>query len=663
MSNKVKLPELLAPAGDMSALKSAIASGADAIYFGTDLFNARMRANNFSLDQACEAIALCHAHGVKAFVTLNISLYNRELAQMLKYVSVLYENGVDALIVADIGAMRVIKRYFPSLEIHASTQASAHNLDGVLALEKLGCKRVVVARELDKESISYICNRSEAEIEIFVHGAHCMSASGQCLMSYTMGGRSGNRGECAQPCRLPYKAGTKTAYPLSLKDMSLAAHISEIIDTGASSLKIEGRMKSADYVGGAVEIWRELLDKKQNATRAHMARLEGLFSRQGFSDGYFTSEIDENMLGVRSEENKAQTKDIRVVTKELQKPLLDMYASFIAGEKAYLCVSDGKRKECVYGDIVEEAISQPMSTDALAKNLSKLGTTPYALGKLEIEKSDNIMVRNSALNDLRRRAVKKMLFYTREKTDAEYTPQGAVKEARCLRSALFSKPEQIPENADYFDRIYVYADRYESGCGANGICIPPVVLDKEWEQIEQKMAQARADGLKYALVSNIGQIERAKKHNFVLCADYRFNSFNAECVNYLYSLGFDDVILSPELSIPQARDMAGASIVAYGCLPVMTTHKCVLKDYVGCEKCCGFIADRTGARLFCEGIFGHRNLIYNSVPIYMADRAEELRAFSWHFIFSSEEKSECYDIIEAYKKKSPTLKKIRRIKI
>ena len=263
MKNNQLLPELLAPAKDAQALKSAIASGADAVYFGTDLFNARMRANNFNLDEAREAIRLCHAHGVKAFVTLNIAILDREIPQMLEYVASLYESGVDALIVSDIGAMRLIKESFPDLEIHASTQASVHNTDGVRALENVGCARVVVARELDKESIKEICDSVSAEIEMFVHGAHCMSVSGQCLMSYAMGGRSGNRGECAQPCRLPYKTACRNAYPLSLKDMSLCTLINEIIDTGAASLKIEGRMKNAEYVGGTVKIWRELLDAQR----------------------------------------------------------------------------------------------------------------------------------------------------------------------------------------------------------------------------------------------------------------------------------------------------------------------------------------------------------------------------------------------------------------
>ena len=347
-NNLNKLPELLAPAGDIEALRSAIASLADAIYFGTDMFNARIRAENFNLDEAREAIRLCHAHGVKAFVTLNIAIYEREMPKMLEYVSSLYESGVDALIVSDLGAISLIKKHFPSLEIHASTQACAHNLDGVLALEGLGCARTVVARELDKKSIKHICDGANGEIEMFVHGAHCMSASGGCLMSYTMGGRSGNRGECAQPCRLPYKINGKNSYPLSLKDMSLASHITEIIDTGAASLKIEGRMKSAEYVGGVVSVWRELLDKRKNADALHMSRLESIFSRQGFTDGYFEGKIGENMLGVRSDEDKQASREYESKQISLEKPALDINARFVLGETASITVSSGTKRKTTY---------------------------------------------------------------------------------------------------------------------------------------------------------------------------------------------------------------------------------------------------------------------------------------------------------------------------
>ena len=709
MDNKRPLPELLSPAQDMDALVSAISAGANAIYFGTDLFNARMRANNFSLDDARTAIRLCHAHGVKAFVTLNIEIYDKEISSMLEYVSALYEAGVDALIVADFGVMALLRELFPDLEIHASTQASAHNLDGVRALYSLGCKRVVVARELDKESIKYICDNTDAEIEMFVHGAHCMSMSGQCLMSYAMGGRSGNRGECAQPCRLPYtmECGirnsefgmeniasergenkencfvadrknsnrTKTefapqgswGYPLSLKDMSLSGSITEIIDTGASSLKIEGRMKSADYVGGVTRIWRDLLDRRQNATQREISALSSLFSRQGFTDGYFKNKINNSMLGVRSEENKEQTKAQIIDTSPLEKPKIDIHARFFVGEDAKITLTqkiNGElRQVSVKADIVEVAQNAPMSEGDIIKNLSKLGSTPYQAGKITVEKDDNIIIRISSLNALRREAVDALLG-ARKPKKVDYVSKKPQNSNKKLRTAVFSNTSQIPEDAgEYFDRIYVPPYFYDGENIVNGVCFPPIVLDREWKDLISILETSRSLGAKYALVTNIGQIKIAKEMGFTVACDFRFNAFNRHTTEYLYSLGVENVILSPELSLPQAGDIVNGALVAYRKFPVMTTFKCIRGGRGACNKqCSGYLSDRTGAKMFFEGEYGHHTVIYNSVPIYMADKAEQLAPFSCHFIFSDESAQECESIITAYKNGTPTSEKIRRIK-
>lgn len=657
------LPELLAPAGDMNALVSAIYAGADAVYFGTDLFNARIRANNFDLDSAREAIRLCHAHGVKAFVALNISIYDKEIPKVLEYVKSLYESGADALIVADLGVMTLIRKYFPDFEIHASTQASVHNIDGVKALAELGCSRVVVARELDKQSITNICATDVAEIEIFVHGAHCMSMSGQCLMSYAMGGRSGNRGECAQPCRLPYSFGNGMSYPLSLKDMSLSNHIIDILQTGASSLKIEGRMKSEDYVRGAVEIWRALLDGKRNATKGEISRLEGLFSRQGFTDGYFESRVDENMLGTRTEHDKEKTSLAKSVPIELKKPRLNIHAKFIKGEGATITVSCGEKSATACENIVEEAISHPMTEENLAKNLSKLGSTPYSLGELKIEKSENIMVRVSSLNALRRKAIDKLLTLGREEKTIDYVAKKRIKEGKTIRTAEFQNPYQVPYNAsEYFDIIFLPHFIFDNDCGANGIVMPPIILDSDWKWIREALERARKQGAKYALVTNIGQVNVVKELGFVPIADFRFNVFNGHTIDYLESLGFEHIILSPELTLPQCRDMSGYSVIAYGHIPVMTTFKCLLKDQGLCKSCHGYLTDRTGAKMYCDGIYGHHNVIYNSVPIYMADKQNDIKNHSWHFIFTDETSEDCAEIIESYKYAIPTSKKVRRIR-
>ena len=667
MKAEKKSVEILSPAGDMDALVSAVSAGADAVYFGLDIFNARIRAKNFTLDNVGEAVMLCHAHGVKAYVTLNTQLYNRELPLMLEYVSKIYESGVDALIVADLGVACLIRKYFPDFEIHASTQASVHNLDGAELLHNtLGFSRVVLARELDGEMIKYITDNTKAEIEIFVHGAHCMSVSGQCLASYCMGGRSGNRGECAQPCRLPYSIGNKTktgnGYPLSLKDMSLTEHIGEILKSGVSSLKIEGRMKSSGYVGGTVSIWKRLVNEKRNATKQEKQTLGALFSRGGFTDGYFVGRIDDSMLGIRSDKDKENTLSLGEEKVVLPKVKVSLIAELYEGKRSKLTFVHPQKTVTVYGDLVERAINAPMTHDDVSKNLAKLGTTPFVADDIQIQMGDGIIIKNSSLNALRRQAVEAFFETGRQVKEISYNQEKTNTPPIKIKTALFNCEEQIPDNCDYFDVRFVPLDRYKGGSLVNGISLPPVIFDREWDSIMKMLEYAKENGVKYALVANVGQIQRVKKLGFEITGDYRFNVFNCHTLEYLRSQGVERAILSPELSLAQLKDFQGHGVIVYGKLPVMTTHKCVLKDTYGCEKCKGYIKDRQGAQLFTEGVFGHRNVMYNAVPIYMADKQGDIKGYSYHFIFSDEDRNDAFKIIEAYKKGQPTKMGMKRIK-
>ena len=307
-----KLPELLAPAGSPEAFDAAISAGADAVYFGTTLFNARMNARNITRDNVRAMVEKAHENGVRTHVTLNTAITDRQLGDAMRLTEFLYGAGVDALIVADLGLATEIHKYFPDFEMHASTQASGHNLDAAKFLRDVGFSRMVAARELSKENLEYLCQNSPIEIEAFVHGALCVCASGQCLFSSLVGGRSGNRGECAQPCRLPYN----NKYPLSLKDNCLAAHVTDLIDMGVASLKIEGRMKNPDYVRSVVEIYRALLDEGRNADRHEIERMAKVFSRSGFTDGYFTKNLGASMLGIRSEADKSASTHVKTESKQ-----------------------------------------------------------------------------------------------------------------------------------------------------------------------------------------------------------------------------------------------------------------------------------------------------------------------------------------------------------
>ena len=653
------MPELLAPAGSPEALEAAIAGGADAVYFGGGLFNARINAKNFTGEALREAIDKCRLFGVKTNITLNTLIHGREMDDVLRYVEELYTLGADALIVADLGAAKLIHEYFPDFELHASTQALGHNLDAAKVLGALGFSRMVAARELSFENLSTLCRESPIETEIFIHGAICVSQSGGCLASSLIGGRSGNRGECAQPCRLPYKKcqnGAKDTYALSLKDICLAEHITEILSLGAASLKIEGRMKSPDYVYGVTKIYRTLLDEKRNATEKEMDELRALFSRSGFTDGYFKAKIGREMLGIRTDADKTSTAQVSSsanfteLIKNRRRPI-NMRVRIKENNPITLCASVNDTEVTVQGQVPDKAINRPLTYDAVMKNLEKLGNTPFVMGSGELHLDDGLILPLSALNALRRDAVdaltKKLLMRRKSSlygklTPPEYQPQKPTKTAR------FLSYESIPDDVGDTDIIYIPLEKFspEMRERVNGVILPPVIFDSEKGEITNMLRSAADSGITHALISNLGHLSLAKAAGMQIHGDFRLNIFNRWTAEVLYSLGFTDLIASPELTLPQLRDMALPPII-YGRVPLMTLEKCVMRDLYSCEECekrkTLFLRDRKGADFPLVRTYDHRNIMYNSVPIFMSDRQDELikyRIPGGHYIFTTEKKNE-----------------------
>ncbi|MBP5289180.1 MAG: U32 family peptidase [Clostridia bacterium] len=309
----LNMPELLCPAGSFDALRAAVLGGADAVYLGAPRFNARMRAKNFDDETLKKGIDFCHEKGVRVYVTVNTLLTDRQMPDALALAADLWEMGADALIVADLGLARVLREQLPDLPLHASTQASGHSVGAAELFRKIGFSRMVCAREMDRENLKELCEKSPIPVEMFIHGAICACHSGQCLMSSMIGGRSGNRGECAQPCRLPYNG----KYPISFKDLCLAGHMREILSLGVASLKVEGRMKSPRYVYEVASVYRRLLDEGRDASPREIESLRNAFSRSGFTDGYFTGKIDGSMLGIRREEDKDKSRAASQVMRDL----------------------------------------------------------------------------------------------------------------------------------------------------------------------------------------------------------------------------------------------------------------------------------------------------------------------------------------------------------
>lgn len=431
------LPELLAPAGSEESLRAALAGGADAVYFGGAAFSNRMRAKNFAGDTIRNAIKLCHSVGAAAHITVNTRIKEREMDSVLAFADIILggqaDERADALIVADLGVARRIKAEFPHATLHASTQTSLSSVADCGALYSLGFSRLVVPRELSLEEIRTLAARSPIEIEMFIHGAHCVSCSGQCLLSYVMGGRSGNRGECAQPCRLPYTVTAQNksvggSYPLSMADMYLGGHIRDIISSGVASLKIEGRLKSSAYVYGVTRIYRRLLDERRDATADEKRALEDLFTR-GFTDGYLTAHYSA-MAGLKSSERETAgniAKEIsaalsgRLSSKRAQKPSatpIKARFSLKTGMPSRLVFSAEDVSAEAVGDIPQISTGNPTSGESAAKNLVKLGGSGFSLDKndIEFDIDDGLWMPLSAINELRRRAADALAKKLAERT-------------------------------------------------------------------------------------------------------------------------------------------------------------------------------------------------------------------------------------------------------
>ncbi len=672
----------MSPAGSFEALKAAIDGGADAIYMGGASFNARINAKNFDECETREATRLAHSYGVKLYQTVNTMVYDRETDELLRAAESSARAGIDAFIVSDLGAASLLRSYLPEMPLHASTQMSIHSTQGARELEEYGFTRVVPARELSKEDIARLVNGTSLEVEIFIHGALCVSHSGQCLFSSLVGGRSGNRGMCAQPCRLPYACDGQRVgerYPLSLKDLSLAEHIEEIIESGVASLKIEGRMKSPEYVRGVTGIWRELLDGGRNATQADMQRLADFFSRGGFTDSYYKKTVGRGMLGVRSEDDKQASREVEKFNKITRKVPIDMSVSLCEGERASLTLSNREVTVTVSGDVAHKAITAPLGEETLRKSLSKLGDTPFSLGSLSCIVEGEVMLPISSLNALRREGADALIDAIIGEKEVKIGQKITTKcenTAKKRNVGRFFSQNQITDKArEYFDVITLPLDKFaQNNLGANGFVMPAVIFDSEQRDIEAMLQKAAEYNPKYAIVSNLGQISLVRKHmpEIQMIADFRFNIGNSQSAAFFEEMGFESYVASAELTLPQLRDLRGSkAAIVYGHIPLMTLEKCVIKELYGDRRACEICAkgealmkDRRGFVFPIIRELAHRNIVLNSMPTCMSDRQDELERagiYDRHFLFYTEMPDEVDTVIGAYRYSHALNKKARRI--
>ena len=660
-------PELLCPAGSPAAFDAAIDAGADAIYVGGTAFNARINAKNFTEDEMREAIARAHAYGVKVYIAANTLVFDKEMSEFLRAAESAYLAGADAFIVADLGAASQLKKYIPEVELHASTQLSGHSLGTAHLLQNLGFSRMVCAREMSREDLITFTKNSPIEAEVFVHGALCVCHSGQCLFSSVVGGRSGNRGECAQPCRLPYKTQKANKYPLSLKDLSLAAHVGELCDMGVASFKIEGRMKSPEYVRETAAIWRTLIDERRGADRYELAELARIFSRGGYTDGYYEKNIGAHMLGVRSDEDKKISRELPEFKGITRKIPISLHATLKADEPVSLTVAPFDIT--VYGDVPEAAINAPLDSAALKKSLTKFGGTPYEVAYFTAELDAGLILPVSKLNALRRSALDEISASVQTPRAVGALPERDKPHGKrtSKNTAVFFDPASVTDQAkEFFDIIYLPLDKYDGS--TDGVLLPAVIFDSQSDKARELLKKAKSLGARHVLVGNLGHIALAREAGLEIHGDLRLNAANGDTVAALERLGVSDIVLSPELTLARMRDIGGESAaIVYGRLPLMVTEKCIGKELADCKACNSgklTLTDRKGVNFPVLREWEHRSLILNSLPIFMADKESSLKAAGLsmrHFIFSTETPHEVDSIIEKYERGEPSSVPVRRM--
>ena len=672
--------ELLAPAGSMEALRAAVCNGADAVYLGADTFNARMNARNFSAADLQEAVVYCHVRGVKVHLTLNTLVLDREMPRAAELIRMAASCGVDAFIVQDLGMVSLCRQLAPDVPIHASTQMSIHSLEGVLEAAALGCSRVVLARELPAEEIAHICKKSPVEIEVFVHGALCMCYSGQCYLSSVIGRRSGNRGQCAQPCRLPYGYGRfeSTRYPLSLKDNCLAGELDELRRMGVASIKIEGRMKRPEYVAIVTRAYRTVLNGGK-LTQADLQELETAFSRQGFTDGYFKGQTGSDMFGRRQESE--DTADLFASARatyeqgETQRIGVRFYAMIHRGQPARLAVEDPDGNLCrTYGPVPEQAVYRSLTAQDLEQQLKKTGGTPYLCTSVRSSLDLDLMLPASAINAMRRDVIAEL---TAKRGRAEKPhlnaydepprydgisgePQltVAVRTADQITSRMLSmKPtvlyvplSELVEHPELRQRVGV-----ETQLAA---ILPRVIWSGELVPIARQLRTVYDMGVRQVLAGNLGQLHIARAAGFAVRGDFGLNIVNSRAMRYLREQGLDSQLLSFELTLPQIRDVSKAvpaEVLIYGRLPLMLMENCVIKNRTGtctCQTGTVRLVDRVGEEFPIVKDPGTcRNVLLNGKKLYLLDKKDAFRGMGlWalRLQFTTENPSEIDKVLMDY---------------
>lgn len=672
--------EILAPVGNEEMLRAAVFSGADAVYLGFSGFNARTSANNFNADTLKDAVAFCHARGVAVHVALNTTVYGGELPALEQAIRAVAASGADAVICQDLAVATLIGKIAPQLPRHGSTQMSVHSLQGALELKELGFTRVVLARELSMPEVEHITKHCGIETECFVHGALCMCVSGQCYMSAFLGGRSGNRGSCAGPCRLPFEANALPEgkpgrlHHLSLKDNSVIDKLDKLQALGVASAKIEGRLRTPEYVAAAVSAC--LAGREGRAYDRDL--LKNAFSRSGFTSGYLDGKIDGTMFGVRSEADAEQTKKTLPMLRELYRrersrvPVKMKLEIEEGGEKLTVTDADGSRA-FAYGD----AEPQPARTDpteSLHRSLAKTGGTPFAVEDQDITVEMDggpWFIPGGAVNELRREALdallKKREVLRPWPTTEEHVPALPLRTLpphRTLR-ARFESWEQVPERAldgiEYFILPIAQADRVPREWRAKTLLeLPRVMFGKLEEDTARRIAATQDAGFAGYEVSNIAHLRLCR--GLPMSGSFGLNITNQLAAQFYADNGLGSMLILPEVKDSDISTIAPThngrpvptGVLVYGHMPLMITRACPLQNIHDCAHCdkTGVLTDRKAKKFPVRCGLGVRT-IYNPVPIYMGDKPGALTVDYGVAYFTLESREETAKILEMIRTHAP----------
>ena len=676
--------EILAPAGGFETFAAAVNNGADAVYIGGKSFSARKNAANFSDDEIKEAVKYAHLRGAKVYVTLNTLLKDSEINAAAEFVKFCGNSGVDALIIQDLSVLAMIKNMRAEILPHASTQMTVTNADGAEMCEKMGYKRVVLARELSFEQIKKVSEKTSCELEVFVHGALCVCCSGQCLLSSVIGARSGNRGDCAQPCRLWYnlidyngkKVFKSPKYLISMKDLCLADEVEKFKNIGVKSLKIEGRMKSKEYVSLAANAYHNA-KLNGSVSKETLAELENIFSRSGFTKAYFNSKIGRDMLNFdKNNDEVYKNIDENILKKASEmakndgiKREITVFAKVLKNEKISAAFSDDFGNEILYeSDIVPQTASNaPLTEEKLCAAFSKLGGTAFAVKNFSCDLDENLFVSAKDLNFARREGVRlleeKILSADKRKPLGNFEYHIDEKRvSKCGFTASVRTFEQLETvmREDMFEKIFVPVQIYKKHVGKlqNDGRIVCVLYDTFGD------AMPETGGIKRVSLTNIGQLDRLNKNDCDLYgevfAEASLNITNGIALDMYKNLGIECAHLSNELTVSEIKNMKKSidtEITVYGKIAVMLTKACVVKNGIG--KCgCEeekflYIEDRLGKKFpVVTNKLNCTNTVFNSAPIVMSDRLGEVKNTGVRYMrleFTDEDAKSVENVISLFK--------------